>query len=90
MEGLAGQAVVRLFLFIALYTGMDRSFISYYLNRAKNFTELAAEPIPSLKAAKGEDEQQHEIRKIPIYMDKSDIAYLEQFPPSFWPQALAR
>lgn len=69
---------------------MDRSFLSYYLNRSQNFAELAAPAIPSLKGAKDVGEKQHEIRKIPIYMDNDDIAYLEQFPPSFWPQALAR
>jgi len=70
---------------------MERSFFSYYLNRKDlSLDEMAADPITSLKDAREEGEQSYEKRKIPILFDKYDILYLYQFPPEFWPQALAR
>jgi hypothetical protein len=50
---------------------------------------MAAPPIKSLRQAKDANEMTHEKRKVPVFMDSDDIAYLEQFPPSFWGKALA-
>ena len=64
-----------------------KSFLRYCIDA--DLREMTAPAIKSLRQAKDADEMTHEKRKVPIHADWDDIVYLEQFPPSFWGQALA-
>lgn len=65
-----------------------RSFNDYIKNRRNiKISEMAAEPV-TYTSPTGEKEVVEEVRKTPIFMDKNDIDYLNQFPPQFWIQAL--
>lgn len=67
-----------------------RSFRDY-VNYRKNLSvvEMATDPHVFI-SSEGEEKKTSEIRRTPIFLDKDDISYLQNFPTILWKQALQK